>query len=46
MKELDNDNDGIIDWFQFSEWNRNNSIEKIVKSSFNAPEYVAPSGEI
>lgn len=46
MKELDNDNDGIIDWFQFSEWNRNNSIEKIVKSSFNAPEYVAPSAEI
>lgn len=46
MKELDNDNDGIIDWFQFSEWNRNNSIEKIVKSSFNAPEYVAPVGEI
>lgn len=39
MDELDEDGDGLVDWMNFSEWNRANSIEKVIQSSLDAPEY-------
>lgn len=44
MNELDEDGDGIVDWFVFSEWNRRNSIEAVVQTSFDTPEFDSRSG--
>jgi len=33
MDELDTDKDGFISWTTFSEWNRSNSIEKVLMTT-------------
>ena len=37
MDELDTNNDGLVSWKTFSEWNRRNTVEGVVQSSFDAP---------
>ena len=35
--ELDTDNDGLVLWRTFLEWNRRNSVEKFAQSSLSDP---------
>ena len=37
MMELDTNNDGLVSWRTFSEWNRRNSVEKFAQSSLSDP---------
>jgi len=37
MEELDTNKDGLISWGTFSEWNRRNSLEKLLQSSLDMP---------
>ena len=37
MNELDTNKDGLVSWTTFSEWNRHNSVEKVLWSSMDAP---------
>ena len=42
MEDLDTDEDGMVTWMTFSEWNRSNTIDGVVlhvKSSFDVPEF-------
>lgn len=35
MSELDTDNDGLVSWATFSEWNRRNTLEQVVVNSLS-----------
>jgi nucleoside-diphosphate-sugar epimerase len=37
MEELDTNKDGYISWGTFSDWNRRNTVENMVMTSFDAP---------
>ena len=46
MEDLDTDEDGMVSWMTFSDWNRRNTIDGVVlhvKSSFDVPEFKVKS---